>query len=159
MRFFLIILCSACALWSCDRERLYEKNQDFDNRYWPVSEKPVFEFTVADTVQAYTLYCNVRNSIDYPYSRIFIQYSLQDSTGNSLKKDLISDFLFDEKTGQPLGNSGVGDIYDQRIVLLKNHTFKNSGKHTVQLEQFMRTDTLQGVLAVGVRVEHVTANE
>lgn len=159
MRFFLIIICSVCALWSCDSERVYEKNQDFENRYWPVSEKPVFEFDVTDTTQAYTLYCNVRNSVDYPYSRLFIQYSLQDSSGNSVQKELISSFLFDEKTGKPLGSSGLGDIYDQRVLLLKNHTFKKSGKHSLQFEQFMRTDTLEGILAIGVRLENAKPTE
>lgn len=159
MRFLLVFICSVFALWGCDRERVYEKNHDFENRYWAVREKPVFEFDVTDTTQAYSVYCNLRNSIDYPYSRIFIQYSLQDSSGNSLKKDLISSFLFDEKTGKPFGSSGLGDIYDQRIVLLENHTFKKTGKHSLQLEQFMRTDTLEGVLAVGIRLAQASPIE
>lgn len=140
---------------SCDSARVYEKNEDLENRFWLVSEKPAFEFTIHDQ-QPYNLYCNLRNSVDYPYSRIFITYTLKDSTGSELKKEMINSFLFDEKTGEPLGSSGLGDIYDQQLPLLKNYTFEKPGKYILQFEQFMRTDTLRGVLAVGTRIEKST---
>ncbi|HEU5289134.1 MAG TPA: gliding motility lipoprotein GldH [Cyclobacteriaceae bacterium] len=139
----------------CDHSRVYEKNNDFAERQWLVNEKPSFEFTV-DKGQPYNLYCNLRNSIAYPYSRIFITYTLKDSVGAEIKKEMINSFLFDEKTGKPNGSSGLGDIYDQQLILLKNYTFSQPGTYNVQFEQFMRTDTLQGVLAVGLRVEKVT---
>jgi gliding motility-associated lipoprotein GldH len=66
---------------------------------------------------------------------------------------MINSFLFDEKTGKPNGNSGLGDIYDQQFLLLKDYAFTQPGDYTIQFEQFMRTDSLQGVLAIGVRVE------
>jgi gliding motility-associated lipoprotein GldH len=138
---------------SCDDERVYEKNIDFDTRYWPVTEKPGFEFEVFDTVQTYNLYCNVRNSLDYPYARIFITYYLYDSTGSVLATDMMQQMLFDDKTGEPLGESGLGDIYHHRIPFRMHHRFGRSGKYKVSFEQFMRTDTLSGVLAVGLRVE------
>ena len=69
-------------LWfsSCDQTRVFEKNSDFDSRYWVVKDKPEFEFEITDTVQTYNLFGNVRNSLDYPYARIFITYTLSDST-------------------------------------------------------------------------------
>jgi gliding motility-associated lipoprotein GldH len=142
---------------SCDQERLYEKNIDFDGRYWPVSEKPVFEFEIKDTVQAYNLYGNVRNSLSYPYARIFITYYLQDTAGVVLEKELASHLLFDEKTGKPHGESGLGDLYDHRIPLKLNYRFPRQGKYHVLFEQYMRTDTLGGILAVGLRVEKVSS--
>ena len=137
----------------CDNSRVYEKNYDFSERHWLVNEKPSFEFTVAND-QSYNLYCNLRNGLTYPYSRIFITYTLKDSVGTELKKEMINSFLFDEKTGKPNGSSGLGDIYDQQFLLLKDYSFSQPGKYTVQFEQFMRTDTLQGVLAIGLRVEN-----
>lgn len=147
--FLAIMLLLNC----CDSSRVYEKNQDLSDRQWLANEKPAFEFSASEK-QSYNLYCNLRNGVDYPYSRIFINYTLKDSSGSELKKEMISTFLFDEKTGKPLGSSGLGDIYDQQILLLKNYTFKQGGTYTLQFEQFMRTDTLQGVLAVGLRVEN-----
>ena len=146
---FLILL----VLVGCgDESRIFDENFDFDGRYWPVKTKPTFDFLV-ETNQTYSIYCNVRNSVSYPYSRIFITYSLADSLGVELKKEMISEFLFDQKTGEPLGTSGLGDIYDHQLLLLKNYTFPKSGKFSIQFEQFMRTDSLQGILAVGLKVE------
>jgi gliding motility-associated lipoprotein GldH len=150
-----VFLCIIVLLSSCDDSRVYEKNYDFDKREWVVNEKPSFEFTVSSN-QDYNLYCNLRNSVTYPYSRIFINYTLKDSSGLELKKEMIKTFLFDEKTGEPIGSSGLGDIYDKQVILLKDYSFKQPGTYTVQFEQFMRTDTLQGVLAVGLRVEVAT---
>ena len=148
---FLIVI--GLMISGCDDSRVYEKNYDFNERYWLLNEKPSFEFTIRDTTQRYNLFCHVRNSVSYPYSRIFITYTLQDSTNSELRKEMINTFLFDKKTGEPNGSSGLGDIYDQQLILVKDFQFTNAGKYSVAFEPFMRTDTLQGVLAIGLRVE------
>lgn len=152
MRVIFILLLAVCVS-SCDSDRVYEKNHDFADRAWLTDDQPVFEFDVPDTLKTYNLYCNIRNSVKYPYSRIFINYSLQDSTGASVSTKLISAFLFEEKTGKPFGSSGVGDVYDQQIPVLKNYKFPKAGAYSMKFEQFMRTDTLAGILAVGFRLE------
>lgn len=147
--FLLLIL----FIGGCDSNRLYEKNHDFTDRVWLSADNPMFTFEVYDTTKAYNVYCNIRNSVKYPYSRIFINYSLQDSSGLPVSKNMVRAFLFEEKTGRPIGRSGLGDVYDQQIPILKNYQFKKSGSYTLRFEQFMRTDTLAGILAVGFRVE------
>lgn len=153
--FFLLVL----LVCSCDSDRLHEKNYDFEDQVWLSGNQPVFDFEVTDTIKTYNLYCNIRNSVDYPYSRIFINYSLQDSTGVFISKDMITTFLFEEKTGKPVGSSGLGSVYDQQVPVLKNFQFKKSGKYSLKYEQFMRTDTLKGILAVGFRLESASPNE
>lgn len=149
----VVALLLTLGLASCDKSRVYEVNHDFNDRAWKINETPEFEFTIKDLGKRYNLYYNVRNSLDYPYARLFVNYSLRDSTGNVLSKKMVSGFLFDQKTGQPLGSSGLGDVYDHRFPLLKEFEFKQQGKYKLTLEQFMRADTLAGVLAVGARVE------
>jgi gliding motility-associated lipoprotein GldH len=150
-----------CFTWvvfsACDQSRVYEQNTDFTQRYWMVNEKPEFEFTIDQPGDHYTLYGNIRNSISYPYARIFFNYYLQDSTGAEIEKKLVTQYLFDAKTGKPFGNSGLGDIYDHSFELLKNYQFKHRGKYKIKLEQLMRVDTLPGILAVGVRIENTSA--
>jgi gliding motility-associated lipoprotein GldH len=143
----------AAGLSACDGNRVYDQVIDFEDRQWRVTDQPVFEFNIPDTAIHYDLYCNLRNSVSYPYSRLFINYYLEDSTGTVLQKKMTHVFLFDSQTGKPQGSSGLGDIYDHRIPLLNKHHFPYSGKYKMKLEQYMRTDSLQGVLAVGLRVE------
>lgn len=143
----------ACLLFGCDKKRLYEEHHEFTNRSWIVQEEPTFKFAIPDSVQTYTLYYNVRNSLDYPFSRIFVTFQVYDSAGHELVRKLVYNDLFDQKTGQPFGESGLGDLYDHQFPLLNHFRFRTIGTYSVKLTQFMRQDTLPGVLAVGVRVE------
>jgi gliding motility-associated lipoprotein GldH len=156
MRVLLFVAIACIGLVACDKARVYEQNEDFENGYWLVTEKPEFDFLINRSIDKHTLYANIRNSVSYPYARIFYTYYLLDSTGAELEKKLISQFLFDGKTGKPFGSSGLGDIYDHQLELLKDYQFKYPGKYTVRFEQFMRVDTLQGILALGLRVENST---
>ncbi|HOX83345.1 MAG TPA: gliding motility lipoprotein GldH [Chryseolinea sp.] len=142
-------------LAGCDSNRVYEQYHDFDNSFWAVSETPEFEFTIDQSGEKYNLYCNIRNSSDYPNARFFFTYYFQDSAGTVLQKELRTELLFDSKTGKPFGSSGVGDIYDHQFNILENYQFSHPGKFKVKFEQFTRTDTLPGILAVGLRVEKV----
>jgi len=155
MRKVLGFIFIASVFSSCDENRLYEDYKDFEQRSWPVTELPQFEFSIADTQRAYNVYCNLRNSVSYPFSDFRFTYYLKDSVGNMLQSKLMIQYLFDKKSGKPFGESGLGDIYDHQFLILKNHKFKRSGKYSVVFEQFMRTEQLEGVLAVGLRVERV----
>ncbi|MCX8490781.1 MAG: gliding motility lipoprotein GldH [Cyclobacteriaceae bacterium] len=138
---------------SCDSNRVYEDNIEFKDRTWKITTPAELEFEVSDTTQNYNLYLEVRNSLDYPYARLFVNYQLIDPNGALVKKEMLTEDLFDIKTGEPNGRSGLGDVYDHQFDFLTNYSFKKAGKHKVRFEQFMRQDTLRGILAVGLRVE------
>lgn len=153
MRIVGVTFLLAVFLSACDENRVYEKNRDFRERSWLVSDTAVFEFRIADTVRNYNLYCNIRNSVAFPYSRLFVNSYLEDSAGRVIQKKLVETYLFDRNTGKPMGSSGLGDIYDHRISLMNAYRFPYSGKYKMRFEQNMRKDTLEGILAVGLRVE------
>lgn len=159
MRLLSALCISAIFLTGCDNTRVYEQITDFEARQWVTTDKPEFEFVVDNIGIRYNLYADVRNSVSYPYSRFFFTYNLQDSSGVDLQKQLLTEHLFDAKTGKPFGKSGIGDLYDHRFLLLKDYEFKNKGKYKVTFEQFMRMDTLPGILAVGLRVERAGTGE
>lgn len=155
MKYIFFLLLASLCIAGCDSNRVYEDYKEFKTKTWLVNEPAVFEFEIRDTTKKYNLYYNVRNSLKYPFARIFINYSLADSTGTEISKQLLSNYLFDQKTGRPLGRSGLGDVYDNQFLILENQLFKKSGTYTFQLEQFNRLDSLTGILAVGVRVETI----
>lgn len=157
MRFSVLLFFLFVGLVACDSNRVFEQNKDFNQRAWYASDTVVLEFRISDARDPYNIYYNIRNSIEYPYSRIFVNYTLADSTGQIVSEKLLGNYLFDVRTGQPFGQSGIGDIYDSRFPVLLNQSL-GEGKYTMKLQQFMRTDTLQGVLAAGIRVEKVGIN-
>jgi gliding motility-associated lipoprotein GldH len=151
-RFFLI---AVIVLVSCDSNRVFEDNKDFKAKAWEANDTVSFEFTITDDGSLYNLKCNIRNTVDYPFSRIFVNYWLEDSTHHVLANKLVESYLFDMKTGEPRGTSGIGDIYDHQFSLLENRKL-GAGKYFVKLQQDMRTDSiglLPGILAAGIRVE------
>ncbi|MFN5168558.1 MAG: gliding motility lipoprotein GldH [Cyclobacteriaceae bacterium] len=152
MRILVGVICLMLVA-GCDRSRVFEDNHDFESRLWAVHDTVRFTFRIAETTQRYNVYYNIRSSRHYPWSRLFVNWSLQDSSRNQLKASLASAYLFDPKTGKPLGESALGDLYDQQFPLLTDYAFQTAGPYTVSLQQFMRTDSLPGILSAGIRVE------
>lgn len=153
MKYIFFLFFALLILAGCDSNRVFEDYTEFSDRIWKINNPASFEFEIKDTAKKYNLYYNVRNSLDYPYARFFVQYTLLDSSSTEISKKLVSNFLFDQKTGRPLGRSGLGDVYDNQFILLENQKFKSQGIYKIQLEQFNRQDSLRGILAVGLRVE------
>ncbi len=153
MRIHFSIAVILILLVGCDSKRVFEDNVEFKERGWKITEPVQFEFQIVDASQKYNLLMNVRNSLDYPYARLFVNYDLLKKDSASFTKKMISEYLFDQKTGKPFGTSGIGDIYDHQFPLLKNYSFKKNGAYQIKLNQFMRMDTIPGILAVGIRVE------
>ncbi len=149
----IIIFFLVAVLFACDSDRVYEQNVNLKARYWRVDEPMVFDFNIEDQSQPYNIYYNVRNSLEYPYARLFIQYTLSDSVGTELDKKLNAQFLFDQKSGKPFGQSGIGDVFDHQFLIIEKLVFKQPGKYQLKIEQYNRQDTLRGILAVGFRLE------
>jgi|DewCreStandDraft_4_1066084.scaffolds.fasta_scaffold85964_3 gliding motility-associated lipoprotein GldH len=142
----------------CDSTRLYEQNHDFEKNCWKTSEKPEFSFHISDTTVAYNLYANIRNDTDYPFSNLYFNFRISDTTG-VIHEKLLSAELFDRKTGKPLGSSGIGFLFDHRVPLLQGHRFTRRSTYTIRFEHFMRKDTICGIRAIGLRVETMRKNE
>ena len=137
---------------SCYDSRLYEDYADFDQKIWLADSTAQFQFEVDNPDLKYNLYLNIRNTNTYPYHNLYVRYQLQDSTGNELINELVNQNLYNEKTGEPLG-SGLGDIYSHQFLLRKDISFSQSGIYHVSLDQYMRQDTLQGIVSAGIRLE------
>lgn len=150
---FLIVAGVALSLVSCDSNRVYETNKDFDEGIWLVRDTAKFVFTIEDTTQAYNVFVNVRNSSEYETARLFMNYSLRDSSDHVTDQRLLEFLLFDQKTGEPFGKSGLGDIYEHAFILESKKTFPYRGQYEVRLNHMMRVDSLTEILSVGTRVE------
>ncbi len=148
-----LVTVSALVLTRCDHARIYEANHDFKDNRWALSDTSVFEFSIDDTTAKYNVILNIRNSIDFKTARLFLNYALMDSTTAPLRNRLLEQNLFDKKSGEPFGKSGLGNIYEHHLLLEPNITFLAKGKYHIRLTQMMRTDTLQEILSVGIRVE------
>jgi len=139
-------------LMSCDPSRVYEDFRDMEQGCWHLDSLQSFSFEIEDTTKSYHLLAAFRNASAYPFYNLYFQYSLLDSAENIVKEELREYNFFDPKTGEPLG-SGLGDLFDHRVMLEEDYSFSNEGRYQIQLRQKMRMDTLPFILSVGARVE------
>lgn len=145
---FLLIL----LLWGCDSSRVFEEDISFTEKQWHMDHMPAFEFEIEDAA-AKNVVLKFRSDLEYPYQNIYITYFLMDAHGNELESKLVNIPLFDEISGKPLGEGN--SVYQYAQEILSGYKFPDTGKYSIKLAQYMRSETLNGVYSVGVRVENV----
>jgi gliding motility-associated lipoprotein GldH len=136
----------------CNEKTAYEGKIDFPERCWVFRQPATFEFEIVDVDSTYEVLVDVRYAGTYQFQNIYLQYYLEDDEGMLYSKDLKNIQLFNAKTGIPLGG-GLGDLYSIEKPILENHRFVKPGKYRFRIDQFMRQDTLQGILSVGIKVQ------
>ncbi len=151
-RFFPILsVAFVLLLAACDGNRVYQQVYDFDENGWHMDSIPSFTFEIEDAAPK-NLILHLRNSIAYEWQNVYLNYSLEDSTGREISAELINIALFDTKTGEPLGQGS--SIYQHAENILENHIL-TPGTYTFKVTQYMRELELKEVMSVGIRVENV----
>jgi gliding motility-associated lipoprotein GldH len=137
-------------LFSCDPNRVYEKNIAIDNGVWNKDSVVSFVMDIEDTLQPYNFYINIRNSTDYRYSNLylFIDTYFPDETH---ARDTL-EFILAGTDGKWFGK-GFGKIKESTVLLRRGVRFPMSGKYRFTMEQAMRTENLEGIEDVGMRIE------
>lgn len=155
---FVFLLFVSLVFTACDSGRIHEENVEMEDRIWIADSSVNLEFQIKDPKQHYDLLYNLRNSISYPFQNIYINYTLEDTLGNTLAADLINKDLFHPKTGKPYGD-GLGDVFDHQFMLLEDYQFDHAGTYNIKLQQFMRRDSLPEIISVGIRVQKAKKEE
>lgn len=139
---------------SCDDSVVYKAYEDIPDGMWYLKNKPQFKIEIKDSTQAYNIYYVLRNALQYPYYNLYLNREIVSPDGS--KSNVMQEiFLSNEITGRPYGN-GLGDLFDHKILSLKNHKFEHAGTYTFTLSQSMRQNPLPFVLSVGISVEKAT---
>ncbi len=146
------LLLAVTSFLSCDSNAIFKDHEDIDDGVWYVKNEPSFTFEITDISQPYNVYYLVRNSIGYPYYNLYVKRFLLNEKNKIVNEALNELILMDERTGKPMGD-GLGDLFDHKIVALKNYRFPKAGKYTFKVRQYMRQDPLPGIMSVGVSVE------
>ena len=139
---------------SCDSGSVYEENVDLSDRIWLADSAVKFSFKIDDPSTNYDVYFNIRNTISYPYQNLYVNYTLENINDKTVLTDLYNMDLFDPKTGKPNGK-GLGDIFSHEFKAISDFNFPDSGVYKLNLQQFMRRDTLPEIFTVGISVKPV----
>ena len=155
MRAVLLLFFTIVLLFCCDQNRVMEDFKDL-NGIWHKDSTVIFNFNIEDASRTYNLKAEFSSRFTYSYYNLYFNYKLLLGDSVILKK-LEEIILFEPKTGKPLG-SGVGNLFDHEKILLEDFSFFTSGSYRIELDQFMRIDSLSDVERVGARIEFYVDN-
>lgn len=144
--FSLLLLVS---LQSCDNNVVFEDIKPVDGGVWNVADAKSFEFDIEDTLRLYNFYVNIRNGEEYAYSNLYVFVEMEFPNG---KKSIDT---LECPLADAMGNwygSGLGKIYDNRILFRERKKFPLSGKYKLEIHQAMRSENLEGIYDVGFRL-------
>lgn len=139
---------SLLLLSNCTEDRVFDRSISMGEIGWLQKNTLDFPFQIQDTTLLYDLQVAVRQSNEYPFYNLYFVPQIEREDGKPFKRGMAEAFFYDAKTGKAKG-SGLGDIYSHRYVIFHGLKFNKSGKYRVKLAQFMRTDTLKGIVSVG----------
>lgn len=138
--------------FACDPSQVYENNIEIDDYAWHKDSILRFQVNIQDTINPHNIYINVRNTSRYKMQNLFLFVNTSSPNGASLR-DTFECYLADDR-GKWTG-SGWGDIYENQFVYKKNIRFPVSGMYTFEYTQAMRTDDLEYISDMGLRIEKV----
>ena len=148
--FFLFTLCFL--LQSCGQSFLYEKDISLSDNTWTYENQLDFSFEITDTKALQNLYLDITHSTEFKTQNIYVNFHTKSPSGKVVS-DMVSLELA-KKNGVWFGNCG-GQWCDLRIPIQQNAYFDETGTYTLSVEQYTRTEDLQGVKSVGFRIEGV----
>ena len=144
-----IFLLSSLLLVGCDQNVVFENNIMISPDGWKQDEVVQFEWDITDTISLHNFYVSIRNGEGYQYSNIFLFVSMEFPNGK-MSVDTIDCPLADAD-GHWLG-SGLGDLYDNRIIFKERKKFPMAGHYRISIQQAMVEKDLPEIYDVGFRL-------
>ncbi len=148
--FLLLAVISIVVATACDRKRIFESYYEIGTKGWHKDSVATFKFDIVNTGPSHNVYIDIRNKGNYTYSNLWLFLNLKSPDGTMLSDTV--EFLLADNTGRWTG-SGIGDLFDNRILYKSNVFFPKPGKYEFQITQGMREKLLVGIQDVGVRIE------
>jgi len=152
-KYLFYILCLLCLnyLTSClDNDIVIQQTKDLKNNKWSSSDTAFFKFDITESEARYDIYIDVRNTVDYSYSNLYCFTRIY-APDNSFKADTV-ELIVAGDDGRWRGK-GLGYVRDLRILFKNAYTFQAKGEYRIAIIQGMRTNLLEGIGSIGIRVE------
>jgi len=150
----LSLIAIAIIVVSCDRNKVYDDFVKIDDNVWNNKNIIKFEFEIEDTTSLHNVFINVRHANHYKYNNLWL--FVKSSAPNGMTEIDTVECVLADKSGKWSGD-GLGDIWDKQIPWKLGVRFPVKGKYIVEYEQGMRSDNIEGIMDLGLRVEKAEA--
>ena len=150
LKIVLFFILAGCLFEACDKARLFDENKEITNEQWYYKNHLFFDVNIEDTTKIYNVYVNLRVSNDYKFCNLFLMLHQTSPGKHSIQER--KEFILADESGRWLGK-GLGDLFDYQIPVYNRTKFHEKGIYRFELEQNMRSDTLQYIKSAGLRIE------
>jgi gliding motility-associated lipoprotein GldH len=147
---FLFILCGIFFLTSCDKKGVFESYSPIPGDKWQKDSIFTYTIPIKESSRSYNMYVNLRNSVDYSYSNIWLFLTITPPKGQTVGDTV--EFVLADPSGKWFGN-GYGKLRDNKLLYRRNVYFQAPGDYTFTVQHGMRAETLEGIYNVGIRLE------
>ncbi len=143
---FIVLFFVACA-----EKAVFNEFRLISPDGWSADSVCVFKMEINDPAMQYNLFVNVRHTGAYTYQNLWL-FIEKISPDSILLNDTIACNLADH-TGRWLG-AGSGSVYLLPVPYQQQLQFDSPGVYVYKIRHGMREDTLKGINAIGLRLEH-----
>jgi len=153
MRYTIILALVALMLHvqSCDSEMVYDEYKSTENGMWSWRDAIEFRADISDTVSLHNIYVQVRHTVEYPMSNLYMFVHVKSPSGQHLKDTINMVLAAPDGKWTGKGNSNIRELM---LLYRKHSVFRIPGTYVFTLEQAMREPELP-VTDLGVRIERV----
>ncbi|HOP03402.1 MAG TPA: gliding motility lipoprotein GldH [Tenuifilaceae bacterium] len=145
-----LFLAISIIITSCDNYDIYNQNIMIPNEVWHMDSIAHFNVNISDTVSSHNIYINLRNTVNYPNSNLYLFIETHAPTGAKLRDTM--ECILANSRGEWLGK-GFGRIRDNQIPYKVEIRFPSQGDYHFSIQQAMRVRELKEVVSVGLRIE------
>ncbi len=146
-----LILLLIMLLSSCDPDMVYDQYTQTDDGLWRWQNAREFDIEIDDTVSLHNIYLQVRHTVEYPMSNLYMFVHVKGPSGQHLKDTV--NLVLANPDGKWIGR-GTGNLRELRLLYRQHTKFGQSGTYTITLEQGMRNPELP-VTDLGIRIERI----
>jgi gliding motility-associated lipoprotein GldH len=145
---FILIL-SATA---CKEESVTNTNRTIPSYGWAYRDSLEYKFEIKDTTTLYNLYLDINHTSAYPLQNLYTFIRTVYPNGKTYQQQLNMDLA--AKSGQWNGEKEwFKDRYNLRIVLQEGSFFNQMGEYKLNLQQYLRQDSIPGLNTITLRIE------
>ncbi|MFH0757832.1 MAG: gliding motility lipoprotein GldH [Bacteroidota bacterium] len=130
---------------------VYDEYMNTKDGQWKWTDVGVFQVEMTDTISLYNIFLQVRHTVDYPMSNLYMFVLLKSPSGQFVRDTVNMNLAAPD--GKWTGN-GTGRFRELRLLYRQQIRFSEQGIYTISLEQAMRKSELP-VTNVGVRIERI----
>lgn len=155
----LVFLFGVFLLLACESNIVLSETKSLPNG-WDKNEPITFTIPQLDSLKAYNIFINVRNSNEYPYNNLFLVASIKFPHGKTTTDTL--EYKMAYPNGAWMGE-GIGSIKENKLWFKENIRFSEAGNYNITITQAVRNigevdgvSQLPGITDVGFSIEEAT---